>query len=286
MVRIIERTQAEVILFLVTLDVNLILMEYFVWNVDPVLFSWGPVTIRWYGLFFALGFFQGFLILKWMFRREGKPPEDLDDLFLYVFLGVLVGARLGHCLIYDPQYYLSNPLEILKIWKGGLASHGGALGVLLAGYYFAKRKQGYTLLGMLDRGAVPLATVAFFIRMGNLFNSEIYGLETTVPWAFVFERVDALPRHPVQLYEALTYLLISGLMVYGYLKWVGRMADGFLIGVYLVLMFSSRFYLENFKTRQASYEADYILSVGQWLSVPFIAAGIFLILRAWLARRQ
>ncbi|MGH8476568.1 MAG: prolipoprotein diacylglyceryl transferase [Methylococcales bacterium] len=260
-------------------------MEYFVWNVDPVLFGWGPITVRWYGLLFAVGFFQGFVILNWMFRREGKPPGDLDDLFIYVFVGVLVGARLGHCLVYDPGFYLSHPLEILKIWQGGLASHGGALGVLVAAYVFSKRKRGYTVLGMLDRGAVPLATVAFFIRMGNLFNSEIVGVETTVPWAFVFERVDAFARHPVQLYEALSYLLISGVMLYGYLKWVNRMADGFLIGVYMLLMFSARFYLEIFKTPQASYDADYFLSVGQWLSVPFILAGLVFIVRAYRHRK-
>ncbi|MGH8500364.1 MAG: prolipoprotein diacylglyceryl transferase, partial [Methylococcales bacterium] len=203
----------------------------------------------------------------------------------YVFIGVLVGARLGHCLFYDPGFYLSHPVEILKIWNGGLASHGGAIGVLLAGYYFSRRKKGYTALWMLDRGALPLATVSVFIRMGNLFNSEIVGLETTAPWAFVFERVDSVARHPVQLYEALTYLVISGVMLFGYLKWVSRMADGFLIGVYMVLMFSARFFLETFKTRQASYEADYFWSIGQWLSVPFILAGIFLIFRGYRLRK-
>jgi prolipoprotein diacylglyceryl transferase len=255
-------------------------MEYFVWNVDPVLFSWGPVTVRWYGLLFAVGFFQGFVIL-----REGKPVEDLDDLFVYLFVGVLVGARLGHCLFYDPQFYLSHPFEILKIWKGGLASHGGAIGVLLTGYFYPKRHKGYTALWLLDRGAPGLATVSFFIRMGNLFNSEIVGLETTVPWAFVFERVDSLPRHPVQLYEALSYLAIAGVMFYGYLKWVNRMADGFLIGVYMILMFSTRFFLEIFKTRQASYGFENYLSVGQWLSIPFIIAGIYLVYRGYRHRK-
>ncbi|MCI0667144.1 MAG: prolipoprotein diacylglyceryl transferase [Methylococcaceae bacterium] len=259
-------------------------MEHFVWNVDPVFFSFGPVTVHWYGLFFALGFFQGFVILNWMFRRENRPVADLDDLFVYVFVGVLVGARLGHCLFYDPGYYLSHPVEILKIWKGGLASHGGAVGVLLAGYIFSRRNKSYSVLWILDRGALPLATVSFFIRIGNLFNSEIVGLETAVPWAFVFERVDDLPRHPVQLYEALSYLAISGLILYGYVKWVGRTGDGFLIGMYLVLMFSTRFGLEFFKTRQASYEAGYWLSVGQWLSVPFILAGIFLVVRGYKFR--
>lgn len=256
-------------------------MEYFVWNVDPILFSWGPVTVRWYGLLFAVGFFQGFVILNWMFRREGKPVADLDDLFVHVFIGVLVGARLGHCLFYDPQFYLSHPLEILKIWNGGLASHGGAIGVLFAGYFFSGRKPGYTALWILDRGALPLATVSFFIRMGNLFNSEIVGVETTLPWAFVFERVDLVPRHPVQLYEALTYLAISALMLVGYLKRVKHMADGYLIGLYMVLMFSARFFLEIFKTRQASYEFENFLSAGQWLSIPFILAGLILVYRGY-----
>ncbi|MGR9106949.1 MAG: prolipoprotein diacylglyceryl transferase [Gammaproteobacteria bacterium] len=260
-------------------------MEYFVWNVDPVLFSWGPITVRWYGLLFALGFFQGFVILNWMFRREGRPVEDLDDLFVYVFVGVLVGARLGHCLFYDPEFYLSHPLEILKIWKGGLASHGGAIGVLLAGYLFSRSRKRYTALWLLDRGALGLATVSFFIRLGNLFNSEIVGLETTAPWAFVFERVDNLPRHPVQLYEALSYLAISGVMLYGYLKWVNRMADGFLIGIYMILMFSARFFLEFFKTPQASYALENLLSVGQWLSIPFFIAGVYLVVRGYRLRK-
>lgn len=260
-------------------------MEYFVWNVSPTLFSWGPITVRWYGLLFAAGFFQGFIILNWMFRREGKRPEDLDDLFIYVFVGVLVGARLGHCLFYDPGFYFSHPLEILKIWNGGLASHGGGIGVVLAGFYFSRRKKGYTGLWMLDRGSVPLATVAFFIRMGNLFNSEIIGIETTVPWAFVFERIDLLPRHPVQLYEALSYLIISGIMLWSYLRWANRMGDGFLIGIYAILMSSMRFYLEFFKTRQAAYGFDQVLSVGQWLTIPFILVGIFLVYRGYKFRK-
>lgn len=261
-------------------------MEYFVWNIDPVLFNWGPVTVRWYGLFFALGFFQSFLILNWIFRREERPVEDLDDLFVYVFIGVLVGARLGHCLFYDPGFYLSHPVEILKIWKGGLASHGGAIGILLAGYFFCRRKKSYSLLWMLDRGALSLPTAAFFVRIGNLFNSEIVGLETSVPWAFIFERVDLQPRHPVQLYEALSYLGISGVILYGYLNWVKRMGEGYLIGMFLVIMFVTRFCLEFFKTRQASYESDFWLSVGQWLSVPFILAGIVLVWRGYLLRKD
>jgi prolipoprotein diacylglyceryl transferase len=220
-----------------------------------------------------------------MFRREGRPVEDLDDLFLYVFIGVLVGARLGHCLFYDPAFYLSHPLEILKVWNGGLASHGGYIGVLLAGYYFSKRKQGYTALWMLDRGALPLATVAVFIRMGNLFNSEIVGIETTVPWAFVFERVDMLPRHPVQLYEALSYLVVSAVMLFSYLKWANRMADGFLIGIFMFLMSLARFPLEFVKIRQASYGFESALSVGQWLSIPFLLAGLFLIWRGYKQRK-
>ncbi len=259
-------------------------MEYFVWNVDPVLFSWSPVSVRWYGLFFAVGFFQGFVILNWMFRREGRPVEDLDDLFIYLFVGVLVGARLGHCLFYDPAFYLNHPLEILKIWKGGLASHGGAIGVLLTGYFFSKHKKGYTVLWLLDRGALGLAIVSFLIRMGNLFNSEIVGLETSVPWAFVFERIDYLPRHPVQLYEALSYLAISGIILYGYLKWTPRMADGFLSGVFMSLMFSARFIMEFFKTPQASYELDNVLTVGQWLSIPFFVAGVILAYRGYRFR--
>lgn len=259
-------------------------MEYIVWDVSPVLFSWGPVTIRWYGLLFAIGFFQGFVILQWMFRREGRRVEDLDDLFFYVFIGVLAGARLGHCLFYDPGYYFSHPLEILKVWNGGLASHGGAVGVILAGFYFAWKKKVYTGLWMLDRGSVPLATVSFFIRMGNLFNSEIIGLQTSVPWAFIFTRVDQFPRHPVQLYEALSYAVISVIMLVAYLRCANRYGDGFLIGLYMLLMFPVRFLLEFLKTRQAAYAEEFTLSVGQWLSIPFILAGCFLVYRGYRLR--
>ncbi len=259
-------------------------MDYIVWDVSPTLLSWGPLTVRWYGLLFAIGFFQGFVILKWMFQREGKRVEDLDDLFFYVFVGVVVGARLGHCLFYDPGFYLSHPLEILKIWNGGLASHGGAVGVILAGYYFAVKKKVYTGLWALDRGAVPLATVSFFIRMGNLFNSEIVGIQTTVPWAFIFERVDLVPRHPVQLYEALIYLLISIVMLFTYLRCANRYGDGYIIGIYMLLMFPSRFFLEFLKIRQAAYGADLSWSVGQWLSLPFILMGCVLVYRGYKNR--
>jgi prolipoprotein diacylglyceryl transferase len=259
-------------------------MEYITWDVSPMLFSWGPVTVRWYGLLFATGFFLNFVILSWMFRREGRAVEDLDDLFIYVFVGTLAGARLGHCLFYDPAFYLSHPFEILKVWNGGLASHGGYIGVLIAGYYFAKRKQGYSALWLLDRGAFPLAMIAVIIRIGNLFNSEIVGIETTVPWAFIFERIDRLPRHPVQLYEALSYLAVSGVMLFGYLKWTNRMANGFLIGMFMLLMSVARFFLEFVKIRQASYGFESALSVGQWLSIPFILAGLFLVWRGYRQR--
>ena len=260
-------------------------MEYITWDVSPMLFSWGPVTVRWYGLLFAAGFFLSFVVLSWMFRREGRPVEDLDDLFIYVFIAELAGARLGHCLFYDPAFYLSHPLEVLKVWNGGLASHGGYIGCLIAGYYFAKRKPGYSALWLLDRGAFPLAIGAVFIRIGNLFNSEIVGIETTVPWAFIFERVDMLPRHPVQLYEALSYLIVSGVMLFGYLKWTNRMADGFLIGMFMFLMSVARFFLEFVKIRQASYGFESALSVGQWLSIPFLLAGLFLIWQGYQQRK-
>jgi prolipoprotein diacylglyceryl transferase len=250
-----------------------------VWNADPVAFSVGPVAVHWYGLLFAVAFFAGSRLMVGMYARQGRDPAELDRLFGYVVAGVFIGARLGHCLFYDPGFYLAHPLEILKIWEGGLASHGGAVGLVLAVWLFCRRPGRPDLLWLLDRLAIPAALGGACIRLGNFMNSEIVGLPTTVPWAVVFMRVDTLPRHPVQLYEAMAYALIFGVLL-----WVGhREADqrpGRLSGWFLVLVFGVRFALEYFKTPQAAYEQGFALSVGQWLSLPCILVGVWLVARA------
>jgi phosphatidylglycerol---prolipoprotein diacylglyceryl transferase len=256
---------------------------YIYWDVRPELLHLGPLTVRWYGLFFALLFWIGFLIVRWQFQIEHKDENSLNSLLTYLVVGTIVGARLGHCFFYEPGYYLNHPLEILKIWEGGLASHGGALGVLIALYLYSRRHPDQPYCWLLDRIAVPTALGGCMIRLGNLFNSEILGLPTHVPWAFVFERVDLVPRHPVQLYESMAYALIFVFLLLVYRHFRARTPRGLLLGCFLVGVFTARFLLEFLKERQADYGHNLPLSVGQWLSLPFLAAGGVLLWRA-LAR--
>lgn len=251
------------------------------WNADPIAVSIGPLSIHWYGLLFAAAFLAGVRIMGRMFAREGRDRSDLDSLLGFVVIGALVGARLGHCLLYDPAYYLSNPLDILKIWEGGLASHGGVVGILVAVWAFA-RKGKYPFWWLLDRIAVPAALGGAFIRIGNFMNSEIVGMPTIASWAVIFERVDDLPRHPVQLYEAAAYLMIFTILFSTWQVKGARSRQGLLAGIFLTLVFAARFALEFFKTPQAAYEAGFVLTVGQWLSVPCILAGLWLVVRAGL----
>ncbi|VAW84067.1 Prolipoprotein diacylglyceryl transferase [hydrothermal vent metagenome] len=249
-------------------------MDFMTWNMDPVLISLGGLKIHWYGLMFMGGFLIGYQIMVMIYKKEQQDPEKLDRLLWHLLLGTIIGARLGHVLFYDPGYYFSNPLEILAIWKGGLASHGGAIGVLLALYLY-QRKSSETYLWLLDRIAIPAALAACFIRIGNLFNSEIIGQPTTVPWAIIFERIDSLPRHPTQLYESLSYAITFIVLVMLYKKL--RSNGGVIIGAFLVCVFSSRFVIEFYKTKQATYATDLWLNTGQMLSIPFVIAGLVLI---------
>ena len=249
------------------------------WNADPILLQLGPLAIHWYGVLFAGGFLLGYQIMQWIYRREGHPTEQLDKLLTFIFIGTVLGARLAHVVFYEPAYYFNNPWEILKIWKGGLASHGGTLGVLLAILIFVRQHSDVRLLWLLDRLAIPTALTACFIRLGNFMNSEIVGLPTDGSWGVVFEKVDMLPRHPVQLYEAGGYLLTFILLLVLY-RLNKMQREGLAFGLFMTLIFGSRFLLEFFKTPQAAYEAGYSISVGQWLSVPFILLGILMMLRA------
>ncbi|MET0053097.1 MAG: prolipoprotein diacylglyceryl transferase [Candidatus Thiodiazotropha sp.] len=252
---------------------------FITWNIDPVLISFAGLEIRWYGALFALAYLMSYQTLYWIYHREGKDPSHLEKLTVYLVIAIIVGARLVHCLFYDPAYYLSHPLKILAFWEGGLASHGGGLGALI-GLYIYKLRSGDSYLWLLDRFALPTALAGAFIRIGNLFNSEIYGTPTQVPWAFVFERVDNLPRHPAQLYEAIAYALIFAVLVMFYRRWGQRVRDGMIFGMLLVGVFSARIAVEFVKTNQATYTTDTWLSTGQMLSLPFILVGIILIVRA------
>jgi prolipoprotein diacylglyceryl transferase len=255
-------------------------LAYIYWEVSPTFFELGPLTFRWYGLLFAGGFFLGFFIMRWIYRREGKPEEDLDPLLIYMLIGTVVGARLGHVFFYHPTYYLTHPAEILQIWEGGLASHGGLIGILVALYLYSRTRPDQPYLWLLDRIAIPVALAGSFIRLGNLFNSEILGIPTDLPWGFVFARVDEVARHPVQLYESLSYLLIFVGLYWLYEKRGPDLARGVLTGWFLVTVFTARFVLEYFKMHQVAFAGDLPLRMGQLLSLPAIVIGLILVVKA------
>jgi phosphatidylglycerol---prolipoprotein diacylglyceryl transferase len=254
-------------------------MTTFTWNISPVLLDFGSVQVRWYGLLFASGFLLGLQIMKKIYTLEAKDVQHLDTLMIYLVLGTVIGARLGHCLFYEPQYYLSNPLKILAVWQGGLASHGGGIGSLISLFLFT-RKTETPFLWFLDRLCIPAALAGSLIRIGNFFNSEIIGTPVNLPWAVIFERIDPLPRHPVQIYEAISYFLIFVFLFFFYQKFRERFNPGILSGVLFVSVFTSRFFLEFVKTKQAVYSLGIPLNTGQLLSIPFIIAGTFLIFKA------
>jgi len=261
-------------------------MEYFVWNIDPVLLHLGPLQLRWYGLLFVGGFFAGASVLKWIYKKEGKNPDDVDSLIIYLMIGAVIGARLIHTLYYEPEYYLPHPLEILYVWKGGLASHGGLLGIIIAAFIFSK-KYHESFVWLLSRLTISGALAAVFVRVANFFNTEIVGIKTDVPWAVIFQRyTDLAPRHPVQLYEASAYLIIFFIFLSVYKKISVEMATKLFPGLFLSMFFTVRFLLEFFKTRQSVHTADSFLSTGQLLSMPYIAIGIIWIVWALVSARK
>jgi phosphatidylglycerol:prolipoprotein diacylglycerol transferase len=249
---------------------------------DPEIFRLGPLAVRWYGLLFMTAFLMGFWLMGRVYKREQRSLEDLDRLLMVTMAGTVIGARLGHCLFYDPMWYLTHPLSILYVWKGGLASHGAAVGIILSTWLFSRKRPDQPLLWLLDRVVVVVALSGLLIRLGNFFNSEILGTVADVPWAIVFDRLDPLPRHPVQLYEAISYGLIF-VLLFGLLErhWK-RMIPGQLLGLFLILVFGVRFVLEFFKTQQTDFILPGPLAMGQWLSIPAVAAGFWLL---WRARR-
>ena len=256
------------------------------WDMAPEIFRLGPIVIRWYSLGWLLAFGCGFLLVRWMYRREGKPEKDLETILVYMMLGAVIGARLGHCLFYRPEYYLTHPIEIVAFWKGfqGLASHGGLVGILTSFYIFSRRHKDQPWLFLLDKTSSATALGGFFIRMGNLMNSEILGLPSDAPWAMVFDRVDNIPRHPAQLYEALSYLVMFFILHTLYLRKGSKLPTGVLFGVFLVLVYGIRFIIEFVKERHVPFEMGLPLSMGQFLSIPAVALGFGLIW--WGYRRE
>jgi phosphatidylglycerol:prolipoprotein diacylglycerol transferase len=258
------------------------ILNYIHWNPDPEIINIFGISIRYYGLLFVSGLVLSIYILGWIYKRENIPSEHLEKLSIFGIIGILAGARLGHCLFYEPSYYLSHPLEmILPItfppdggvkFTGyqGLASHGGALGLLIA-LYFYSRKTKHSMIDTIDLIAVVAALACGFIRLGNFMNSEIIGIPTTKPWGVIFERVDNVPRHPAQLYEAISYFTIMMIL---YKKMRDRLKSGFFFGLVLVLCFTARFIIEFVKENQVGFEDGMTFNLGQLLSLPYIVVGI------------
>jgi prolipoprotein diacylglyceryl transferase len=243
--------------------------------------SLGSISIRWYSLLFISGFILGWFIFKWFFKREGVPVKLLDQLLYTLLIATIVGARLGHCLFYQPDYYLGSWqgfTEIFMPWKGGLASHGGTIALFLAMWWFARhygKKYGFDLVWILDHLAIAVCFAATLIRLGNLFNSEIYGDVTNLPWGFIFERRGEVdPKHPTQLYEAISYFLLGIFQILMYKYKLPKLHRGFFIGTFFIGCFGMRFLIEFIKEPQVGFEQDMVLNMGQWLSIPFILLGI------------
>lgn len=267
------------------------MLDFIYWNADPVFFSLGPISVRWYGLAFAVGFIIGYWIVARMFRHEGAPERWLGILLTYVMVATIVGARLGHVLFYEWDYYSQHPAEILQIWNGGLASHGGTIANIIAVFLFswivARKPASWTF----DKLVVAIALVGGLIRLGNLMNSEIYGGETTLPWGFVFLRNgDTVPSHPTQIYEALCYFALFGLLMWMYWKKNAEERPWLITGVFFIGIFLPRFLIEYVKNVQVASEYamidKYGMNLGQMLSIPFIVLGVFLVIWALTHPRQ
>ena len=256
------------------------------WSADPVIFHIGSFGLRWYSLLFAVGFISAYFILLKMFRREGVNPSYLDKLTIYCFIALLVGLRFGHCIFYEWSYYKDHLLEIVLPWNletgkftgyQGLASHGGAIGILL-GLWLYCYKTKVNPVWILDRLVIVIPLVGAFVRCGNLMNSEIYGVETTLPWGFIYERNhETVPKHPTQLYEALSYLIIFASLLIYYVRKKGKIRPGMSFGIFLTALFGIRFLIEFIKQDQVAFEQGMTLNMGQLLSIPFILAGIVFI---------
>ncbi len=243
----------------------------------PSFSSIGPIEPRVYGLLFAFAFIAGYFIGFKMFRDAGKPQEELDRLLIYVLIGTIIGARLGHVFFYEAEFYLRNIHLIPQVWTGGLASHGAAIGIILAMYLYARRSAGTSFMWVADRVVPGVAIVGMFIRTGNFFNSEIIGLPTDLPWAVIFANVDMVPRHPSMLYEAILCIFVLAVLLFIYKKYKHAPPEGSLFGTFLVILFTGRFFIEFSKVTLADFRAEAFLDMGQLLSIPFVLIGLWLL---------
>lgn len=264
------------------------MLDYITWAANPDIIS-SPITIRWYGLMFAIGFIIGYEIVARMFRHEGAPERWLGILLIYVVVATIVGARLGHVFFYEWDVYSQDPIRILYIWEGGLASHGGTIAIILAVILYSIFVTKRSPLWTFDRLVIAIALVGGLIRLGNLFNSEIFGTATTLPWGFMFVRsrewhmlYEGQAVHPTQIYEALCYFALFGLLMWMYWKKNAEERPGLILGVFFIGIFLPRFFIEFIKNDQVAREATMSLNIGQQLSIPFILLGIGLVMYAMM----
>ena len=247
---------------------------FITWTANPVLFQLGFFAVRWYSLMFLIGFTIGYYIIYKMFKHEGARQEWIDKLLIYVAIATIVGSRLGHVFFYQWDYYSQHPLDIIKIWEGGLASHGGTIGIIIAILLYSKYVTKKSPIWTFDRLVVPVALVGALIRIGNLFNHEIYGHDTTLPWGFRFienlhgwmagaDPIFTAPCHPTQIYEALAYLALFSLLMVMYWKYNCQERKGLIFGVFLTWLFSARFFIEFIKNVQVEFEEGMALNMGQ-----------------------
>lgn len=263
------------------------MLSFITWDVSPVIFKLGIFTLRWYSLAFMVGFLVGYEIVARMFRHEGAPERWLGLLLMWTVAGTIVGARLGHVFFYEWDLFSQNPIKILYVWEGGLASHGGAIGVILGVILFSIVTTKRSPLWTFDRLVVPIALVGGLIRLGNLMNSEIFGHATTLPWGFRFVNSPEWQAlyagqacHPTQIYEAICYFALFALLMWMYWRKNAEERPGLIFGVFLIGIFTPRFFIEFIKNPQEAFEQSMALNMGQWLSIPFIIAGISLIIYA------
>lgn len=257
------------------------ILNYIVWDVNPEIFSIGDFSVRWYGLLWAIGIWVALLITQNIYKSEGLSEKWMDKLFIYTVLGAIIGARVGHCLFYNPSHYLANPWEILYIRQGGLASHGAALGIFISSWLYNKKVSKKGFVWVFDRIVIGIALAGALIRLGNLINSEIYGGPTTLPWGFIFVNDNQTePMHPTQIYEIIYCLITFGITYWLYKKKDGLKRTGLILGIFLIGVFFSRFLIEFIKNDQESFESSMLLNMGQLLSLPLIIWGIWLIINS------
>lgn len=268
------------------------MLSYIIWDVNPEIFSIGSLSIRWYGLLFALGFLIGQQIMLHIYKKEGKPITDIDSLTLYMVIATVLGARVGHFLFYEPEVLLRNPLEVILPPYRGLASHGAAIGILTGLWLYSRRetsrKTGQTFLWVTDRIVIVVALAGCFIRLGNLMNSEIVGRPTDVPWGFIFinnTEYLQIPRHPAQLYEALSCLVLFFFLFWFWNRYKASTPRGSLLGIFLIWVFTLRFLYEFLKENQVDFENSLALNMGQILSIPAVLVGIYLVIISFRNQR-